>query len=217
MKTILCYGDSNTYGFDGTLMPVTGEGRRFDENTRWTCLLGKLLGEGYCVISEGLNGRTTVFDDPEEYGRNGLSTLDPIFRSQQPVDLVTVMLGTNDLKDMFSASADVISNGMRRIIVRLQQLIAESANPGAKILLMAPANVACGADGIYRYDLSAASVVKGARLAEKYRALAEQYGCEFADVGSWVKVDPSDGTHLSAESHRIIAEKLAETVKAVIG
>ena len=217
MKTILCYGDSNTYGFDGRKMPETGECFRYDENTRWPCLLQKILGEGYCVIAEGLNGRTTVFEDPVEYGRIGLSTLEPIFRSHQPIDLTVIMLGTNDLKDVFSASADIIASGMERIVVRTKQLISESFNPQGKVLVIAPANVARSADGQFRYDFSEASVAKGAALAGRYKALAERLGCEFADAGSWVTVDLSDGTHLSPESHRVFAEKMAEKVKAVLG
>lgn len=217
MKRILCYGDSNTYGYDGRRMPVDWTSGRFDENTRWTCLLEKNLGEGYRICEEGLNGRTTVFDDPLEYGRSGIASIDIAFKTHQPVDLIMVMLGTNDLKDQFYVSADVIASGMERIIIRLKELISESLNTETKILVVAPANVSRTSQGDYMYGFSDRSVREGAALASCYERLAERFGCEFTDAGKWIAVDPSDGTHLSPESHRIFAENMAEIIKKIIG
>jgi lysophospholipase L1-like esterase len=99
MKTILCYGDSNTWGFN----PVTQD--RYPMTERWTGVLAQALGAGYHVIEEGLNGRTTLWDDPIEEWRNGKTYLLPCLWSHKPIDLVTLMLGTNDLKERFSVSA----------------------------------------------------------------------------------------------------------------
>ncbi len=95
IKTILCYGDSNTWGY----IPATAG--RYPPDVRWPGVMRKLLGEKYNVIEEGLNGRTTVWEDPYKPGRNGLELLIPILDSHNPIDLVVVMLGTNDLKHFY--------------------------------------------------------------------------------------------------------------------
>jgi lysophospholipase L1-like esterase len=213
LKHILCYGDSNTYGFDGRLIPKTGERRRYDETVRWTWLLKKILGQDYDVIEEGMNGRTTVFDDPTEGGRNGFKSLEVIFQSHQPLDLVVIMLGTNDLKDQFSAAPLVISKGMERLVILLKEMIAGSFNPDAKILIVAPPDVSCSANGVFYYDFSERSVEKGKRLPNFYRQIAERYNCLFADAGTWVKMDSSDGTHLNPDGHSVFARKLAEEIR----
>ena len=98
MKHILCYGDSNTFGTD----PVRGG--RHPYEVRWTGALQRLLGGNYRVIEEGCGGRTTVFEDQLSYGRNGLKTLVPCIASHNPLDLIIIMLGTNDLKKRFQAT-----------------------------------------------------------------------------------------------------------------
>lgn len=105
MKTVLCYGDSNTYGYDPS------DGFRYPESVRWTCRLQKLLGDDYRIIEEGCNGRTTVFDDPIESWKNGRDYLKPCLNSHKPIDIVILMLGSNDLKETFHASAKQIAAG----------------------------------------------------------------------------------------------------------
>ena len=95
MKRILCFGDSNTWGWN----PANKE--RFDENSRWTGILKNKLGENYDIIEEGLNGRTTVWDDPIEGYKNGKKHLPSCLESHRPLDIVVLMLGTNDLKSRF--------------------------------------------------------------------------------------------------------------------
>ena len=106
-KHILCFGDSNTHGFCADPADCADGGNRFNESERWTCLLQKQLGDGYLVIEEGLGGRTTCFPDPLQEGACGLDYLVPCLGSHEPVDLLIVMLGTNDTKDRFAASAGV--------------------------------------------------------------------------------------------------------------
>ena len=99
MKEVLCYGDSNTWGYN----PKTKQ--RYDRNTRWPCVLQRELGEEFLVIPEGQNGRTTVWDDPVEGQKNGMTYLLPCLESHKPLDLVIITLGTNDLKHRFSVTA----------------------------------------------------------------------------------------------------------------
>ena len=107
-KHIICFGDSNTHGYcaetDG----------RFDENTRWTCLLQAKLGDEYLILEEGL-GRTTCFDDPTHEGLRGLDYISPCLQTHEPVDLLIIMLGTNDTKERFGCSAESLGNCMKRL------------------------------------------------------------------------------------------------------
>ena len=110
MKTVLCYGDSNTYGYD----PATGG--RYDADTRWPCVLGRILGDGYEVGEEGCNGRTTVFDDPDDDWKIGLDYIKGIVCSHRPVDILVIMLGSNDMKICYGASCEDIAEGMRAVV-----------------------------------------------------------------------------------------------------
>lgn len=127
MKRILCFGDSNTYGYipDGT--------GRYSEDIRWTGRLQKKLSSEAIIIEEGLCGRTTVFQDELRIGRRGVELLPVLLESHAPLDLVTVMLGTNDCKTVYGASAEVIGKGIEKIIGQIK-----SISPQTKILLISP-------------------------------------------------------------------------------
>ena len=132
MKTILCYGDSNTWGYD----PVSADRHPYER--RWTTVLQRVLGEDYLVIPEGLNGRTTVWDDPIELHKSGSTYLPPCLESHKPVDLVVIMLGTNDLKMRFGLPAVDIAAGAGVLV----DLVGRSAcGPGGaapKVLVLVP-------------------------------------------------------------------------------
>lgn len=129
MKQILCFGDSNTYG----LIPGTTN-QRYGWGTRWTSILDdKVRTKGYRVIEEGLCGRTTVFDDPFCTERRGTEMLPAILESHRPVDTIVLMLGTNDCKSVYSATPEVIGQGIEQLLDQIN-----TVNPDAKILLVSP-------------------------------------------------------------------------------
>ena len=129
MKQILCFGDSNTYG----LIPGTTN-QRYGWGTRWTSILDdKVRTKGYRVIEEGLCGRTTVFDDPFRTERRGTEMLPAILESHRPVDTIVLMLGTNDCKSVYSATPEVIGQGIEQLLDQIN-----TVNPDAKILLVSP-------------------------------------------------------------------------------
>lgn len=129
MKQILCFGDSNTYG----LIPGTTN-QRYGWGTRWTSILDdKVKTKGYRVIEEGLCGRTTVFDDPFRTERRGTEMLPAILESHRPVDTIVLMLGTNDCKSVYSATPEVIGQGIEQLLDQIN-----TVNPDAKILLVSP-------------------------------------------------------------------------------
>ena len=129
MKQILCFGDSNTYG----LIPGTAN-QRYGWGTRWTSILDdKVRTKGYRVIEEGLCGRTTVFDEPFCTERRGTEMLPAILESHRPEDTIVLMLGTNDCKSVYSATPEVIGQGIEQLLDQIN-----TVNPDAKILLVSP-------------------------------------------------------------------------------
>ena len=148
MRRILCYGDSNTWGYDAAADD------RFPEEVRWTGVLQQLLGEGFRVIEEGQPGRTTVWDDPIEEHRNGKTALYSVLESQSPVDLVVLMLGTNDLKPRFSLNAFDIAAGLERLVRIIQTHLPTAQRRPPEILLVCPpAGGGVGGPGVHRRDV----------------------------------------------------------------
>jgi len=137
MKKILCYGDSNTWGYDPrkTTPEVMA---RYEDTVRWTGRLEMELGKDYRVIEAGYCGRTTVFDDPLVSHCNGFSFLEPVFNASYPIDWCVIMLGTNDTKTHFHASAAVISRGMERMVHEFYRLCETIHSNSTKLLLMSP-------------------------------------------------------------------------------
>src|SRR5262249_19027184 len=165
MKTILCFGDSNTWGYD----PVTGG--RFPGEVRWPGVLRQALGSEYEVIEEGLPGRTTVFDDPLEEYKRGKDYLLPCLRSHAPLDLVLILLGTNDLQTLYAASALDSALGCDALLTVVQR---SEAGPGGVVpeaLLIAPPPVKAVPEP---WDEAfAGAEQKSRRLAEHYQRIAE--------------------------------------------
>lgn len=203
-KTIVCFGDSNTHGYQ------SANGGRFSEEERWPCLLDNLLGEHYRVMEEGLSGRTTVFDDPLFEGLNGLTSIFQCLMTHEPVDLLILMLGTNDTKARFGCTAPNIAKGMERLICKAKS-VTEAWRDGPNILLVTPAPIDP------RYARTSVGSEMGPGCAEKsreldplYREAAMRQGCHYLDAGTLgLTMHPNDYMHLDLESHRKLAEALS--------
>lgn len=209
MKTILCYGDSNTWGYH----PATGH--RYPRDQRWTGVLAGELGDGYAVIEEGLSGRTTVWDDPiEGEHMNGKTYLLPCLQSHQPIDLIALMLGTNDLKRRFSVSAADIAWS---IVALLEAIHTSGAGPEGgvpRVLLISPSPLG-------EMPPESAEIYEGGertsqRLGHYLRQVAETYGCPFLDAADVVVPSPVDGVHLDAAGHRKLGRAVARQVKGIL-
>jgi len=207
MEKILCYGDSNTWGYN----PRTGE--RFPRDVRWTGVLRAELEDGYEVIEEGLNGRTTVWDDPIEGYKNGKTYLIPCLESHQPVDLVVMMLGTNELKMRFSLSAYDIAEGIRVLVDVIQK--SETGHDGdpPELLLMVPPPIAKLTEFAEMFEGAEA---KSRRFAEHYRRIAEEQGCEFFDTSSVIVSSDIDGIHFEVSEHQKLGQAVADLVKQIL-
>ncbi|GAB4538959.1 MAG: SGNH/GDSL hydrolase family protein [Anaerolineae bacterium] len=208
MKTIVCYGDSNTWGY------IPGSGERFPPDVRWTGVLRKELGEGYQIIEEGLNGRTTVWDDPIEGYKNGKEYLIPCLESHKPLDLLIIMLGTNDLKMRFSVPACDIANAAG-VLVDMAHKSDTGPNDGPpKVLLMAPPPVAKLTEFADMFEGAAA---KSKKFAEHYRRVAEEQGCEFFDTSEVIASSDIDGIHFEASEHQKLGKAVATLVRNILG
>ena len=203
-KRILCFGDSNTWGYDAY------SGGRFAKDVRWTGVLQNILGEEYHIIEEGLCGRTTVFDDPLNEGLSGLRYLLPCLQSHSPIDMLIIMLGTNDCKERFSATAKNIADGAKRLIKVAQS--ADVWNEKPRILLVSPAPIEKECE---TSDVSGEMGVcsdKSYELKCTYKLCADDCKCEFLDAGLYVSMNKIDYMHLYKESHKRLAEALADVI-----
>ena len=207
MKTIVCFGDSNTWGYH----PATKG--RYGRDERWAGVLRNTLGADYLVIEEGLNGRTTVWDDPIEGYKNGKEYLIPCLETHKPLDLVIIMLGTNDLKKRFSLSAFDIAKGAS-VLVSIAQRSETGLNGHApKVLLLAPPPVAKLSDFVEMFE---GSEMKSRKLGQYYRQAAEELGCAFLDTSEVVVSSNVDGIHFDVDEHRKLGEKVAEIVRTLL-
>ena len=210
MKNILFYGDSNTWGFD----PCTT--LRYPYPVRWTSICASLLGSGYHCIPAGMNGRTTVFDDPVKGSRNGIKGLDYELQTHKPLDLFAVMLGTNDLKytDAVGSAA-----GMERLIELVMTanqrynlsspVFPDCDAPGRAILLISPI-LLCSHVGDLPNDTA-----DSARLSELYRKIAEKNRLHFLDAALYAEPSDVDGVHLGVEGHRALGTAIAEKIREI--
>ena len=211
MKSVLCYGDSLTWGYD----PVNLG--RHDYADRWTSVLQKGLGHRVRVLAEGLNGRTTAYDDHlADCDRNGARVLPTILATHKPIDLVIIMLGTNDMKRGIEGTAAGATNGMKRLvgIIRHADWGFDYETPG--ILVVSPPPICDTADQLFS-AMFRGSGDESAMLASMYRDMADELGCGFYDAGSVAQTTPVDGIHLDGENTRAIGKGLEPIVRMMLG
>ncbi len=203
-KTIVCYGDSNTWG----AIPNTDD--RYPRSIRWPSVLQNLLGEDYEIISEGLSGRTFVVEEPNKPWRRGITHLQAILESAEPVDLVIIMLGTNDVKSTFNLPAAEIANHLLQTITFIRESTTLQKIP--EILVVCPPPVINPANG----DLDE-RMVRGIELFERlpslFKEVAERHNCSFINAGEFILSSKIDGYHFDAEAHLKLAQVIADKIK----
>ena len=215
-KHIVCFGDSNTHGYCAEPWDCADGGDRFNESERWTQLLAQQLGESYLVLEEGLGGRTTVFQDPLTEGLCGIDVIFPVLMSHEPVDLLIVMLGTNDTKERFGCTAECISVGMERLIAKAKSVECwRGGQP--RILLICPPHILDGLyEGPFGGIMGAGCPQKSRELAPFYEAVAKRRGCAFLDAQGIAAFNSTDCMHLTRKGHEDLARKLAELVPQLV-
>ncbi|UJQ95481.1 SGNH/GDSL hydrolase family protein [Mariluticola halotolerans] len=211
MRSLLCFGDSNTYGQTTADTPD----ERFGPSERWPGVMRDLLGSrGWLVIEEGLSGRTTVSDDPiEGKEKNGRRYIKPCIQSHKPLDLVILMLGTNDLKARFAKPATEIAMGMGALVQDIKELRAGPGQRIPEIMIVSPPPIL---EDLHGWE----SVFEGGRaksmqLASEFARIADALEVHFFDAGSVVESSTADGFHLDAEGHRRLGIAMTEAVEAI--
>jgi lysophospholipase L1-like esterase len=207
MPVIVAFGDSNTWGYD----PATGG--RYPRADRWPSVLQRELGAQFEVIAEGLNGRTTVHDDPTEPYRSGADALPPCLMSHAPVDLVILALGCNDLKKRFSVSAFDIADGAARLIFLARAYGQGPDGHPPKILLVAPPPIAKLSDYAEMFE---GGREKSVLLGQRYRDVAERDGVAFLDSGAVIRCSDLDGIHYAADQHELLGRAAAKAVRGAL-
>jgi len=211
MKTILCYGDSLTWGYN-----ADGVGRHARED-RWPNVLQRALGDGAEVIAEGLNGRTTAFDDPTDGAdRNGARVLPAVLSTHAPLDLVIVLLGTNDMKGWVHGQAIAAREGMERIIDVVRGHAYPLGVGAPEILIVAPPPLTETGDPRFA-AMFGSGIEQSKMLASFYSDLADEMECGFFDAGSVAAATPLDGVHLDAASTRAVGRGLEPIVRMMLG
>ena len=210
MKTVLCFGDSNTHGQvpGGTLMD------RFGPTERWPGVLRRELGADWYVLEEGLSGRTTVHNDPIEGDlKNGRTYLRPCMMSHAPLDLIILMLGTNDLKSRFGQPASEVAMGIGCLVHDIKELCPGPAGSVPEIVVVAPPPMH---DDIKEWEgIFSGAQQKSHQLAHEFEIIADSLEVHFFDAATVITSDPADGFHLSRDAHEALGVNLAREVRNI--
>lgn len=209
MKNVLCYGDSNTFGY----IPVQ-EGR-YSYEDRWTGILQKLLGQEFRIIEEGCGGRTTVFEDPIYPHKNGKDYILPCIESHKPLDLIIIMLGTNDLKTRFNVSVKDIAQGMKQLVNMVKTYEYGVGCKIPEILIVCPIRIGKNVEKEELSGFSKEAVMNSKKLPSKYKFVAEFHKCHFLDAGKFADPSTEDSIHLTKKGHKDLAKAISIKIKQI--
>lgn len=204
MKKILCYGDSNTYGF----IPKTCG--RYNKSERWSGILSELLPD--CeIIEEGMNNRTGFFKNPEGLKQSGGEYLSVYLQNHKDIDICIISLGTNDSQIFYSLDENSVREGLQNIIKTIQEI-----NLRTEIIIIPPVKISTyilksGFSMMFDKD----SIKKNHSTLPIFKQVANESGCEYFDLNEIVTPSEIDGLHYTKESHKLIAQHLAEFIKTI--
>lgn len=201
MKKILCYGDSNTYGFN------PNDGLLFDENTRWTAILQKNLKDDYEITEEGMCDRTGFVNNPKGFLYSAQRHFPKFISKTNNIDILIFSVGTNDLQTQYDISFSLVEKGLENLIVTAQE-------KAEKIILIPPVVLnETVFNGYFKNQFDETSIVKSRKIIKTYKKLAKVYDCYIFDINDFVSVSDIDGLHYDENAHKIIAQKLTDFVK----
>ena len=205
MKKIICYGDSNTFGFNPK------DGSRFDKNTRWTAILQKYLGTEYEVINEGACDRTGFVNNPKGFEFSAQRHFPKMISKIDNIDILIIALGTNDLQLQYCISVGAIEKGLENLI--------KLAQPKAKYIIIIPPVVLSEKvlEGFFNIQFDKTSIVKSRKIGRIYRQISNAYHCNYFDINKFTKPSDVDGLHYNEESHKIIGDNLSNLINKLSG
>lgn len=202
MQTVLCYGDSNTYGYN----PELGRRSRYNKDKRWPTILQNLLGSEFEVIAEGLNGRTTAYDRPGFPWKNGVTALPAIMGSHKPIDYLVFMLGTNDCNLEMGLSSEDIASGMETLVQTAGEMAMIQQERIPTIIVISPSPILEDYESSpFAGEIDLSSVRKSREIANLYKNICIKYNCIYID-GSPAQVSTIDSEHLTEQGHETIAQ-----------
>lgn len=210
-RRIVCLGDSNTWGYDAET------DSRFPEGIRWTSLLGEQLGDEFQVVEEGLSGRTSVVDDPLFEGLNAYSYIHPCLMSHSPLELVIIMLGTNDSKQRFNLTSYNIAQGIARLSHKARNTPAGVNGGFPKVLVIAPPPI-----GQEYFETEIGRPMgkdchgKSVEFPKYLKELLKIQETEFLDINGLISMNKIDYMHLDAEGHKLLAKLVFDKIKSLI-
>ncbi len=206
MFKVLCYGDSNTWGCK------PGTENRYSKENRWPGVLEAELKEDYSVVEEGLNGRTTVWEDPIEGHKSGKEYLVPCLETHKPIDLIVIMLGTNDLKARFSVTGYDVAEGAGTLAEMVAKSETGKGEGAPEVLLIAPPPIA----ELSEYeDCLRGAREKSRKLSEEFKRVSSELGCHFLDAGEYISSSNKDGVHLEKSEQRKLGQAIAAKVREI--
>ena len=218
-KNILCFGDSNTWGFVPIIFDYeTFHMERYSRDLRWPGFMQNLLGNDYFVIEEGLNGRTTNVEYPDIKGRSGTSYLEPCLYTHSPLDLVIIFLGVNDLKVIFDRSIKEISLGLEKLIrIINKSTYGKDLKSPPEILVVGPPRLLHeGYLDANNEPVFTGGMEKSNQFHDYFSNLARDNNCHYINLGNKVKVSKIDGLHLDELGHAKVGELIASEVKNIL-
>lgn len=208
---ILCYGDSNTWGY------ISGSNhQRYGNEERWTRILEKLLGDGFEIIEEGLNSRTLISNDPRpgKEGKSGYEYLIPCLDTHDPIDLVVLMLGTNELKNVYDKKAEEIGDILEKYFVKtILNRKSQFKDSYPKLLLVTPPVINEDTEYCITNNKYLGANQKSKDLNLIYENIAKKYNCYFLSNDGLIT--GIDGVHLTKESHKKLAELLEFQIRKI--
>ena len=210
MPNILCFGDSNTFG-------TNPSGGRWPRDVRWPGTLQQRLGPEYYIIEEGLGGRTTVMEDTLEPDKNGRRHLPVALRSHRPLDLVIIMLGTNDMKHRFSLLPADIAKGAVELGTLVESYPYGPAYPVPRVMLISPPHIGGEIEQSPYTGFTVRAVDTSKKLAPLYRAVCEARGWLYLDAAQYASPSERDSLHMEAESHLALADAVERVIRREFG
>lgn len=208
MKNILCFGDSNTYGFNPE------NGGRYSNDSRWTGVLQELLKEDYNIIEEGYNPRTVIFKDFVDYKTCSIDYLPDCLKKYTDTDLVIFMLGLNDFQTIFHASVGAVITGIKTLI----NIIRNSQHhEDTQILLLPPAIIGHNIQySNFGCMFNKQSIKKTVEFNKQLKVVAQEEACEYFDINRIIKTCNEDSIHFKTDAHRKIAETLSVLIPQIV-
>ncbi len=204
---ILCFGDSNTWGY----VPKTAE--RYPKNLRWTGILQAKLGEDYEIIEEGLNSRTTVIDDIKHIGKNGLTYLVPCLETHNPIDIIILFLGTNDMKERFDRTPVQIAEGIETLLSNIKDFAVNTDSKTPEVILVCPTIIDESVDGVKEKYLGAEE--KSKQLPKLYKNISLEHSIGYLNLQDYATPSKKDGYHFDPETHEIVANKIYQRINEI--